>query len=153
MTQGVGDECRCSRPDFNRSTLSEGFNLPFQSLAYCYSQPQLHIHPSFHILAPYRFAYKLPYRGAIQTQLIVLVCRFSCSIVRLISTPCHRLPFKYIFYLFIYFGGKGGECFTHHNAEAPCVGLSPGLASGPKARLDGMPRGIPHPTFSCKAPA
>ena len=46
-------------------------------------------------------------------------------------------------YLFIYFGGKRGECFTHHNAEAPCVGLSPGLASGPKARLDGVPCVLP----------
>ena len=29
---------------------------------------------------------------------------------------------------FFFLGGKGRECFTHHNAGAPCVGLSPNLA-------------------------
>ena len=42
----------------------------------------------------------------------------------------------------------------HRNAQAPCVGLQAGLASGPKALLDGMPCVLPtkHPPMPVVPP-
>ena len=41
-------------------------------------------------------------------------------------------------WVFFWFG-KGRECFTHHNAKPPFVGLPTGLASGPEAVWTGSP--------------
>ena len=51
---------------------------------------------------------------------------------------------------FIFFGGKGGKCFMHHNTKRHHVWDSlPGLAVGPICLLDILPCVLPTKTRPC----